>query len=142
MTEWGPEGKLYLNSYTCADFVFDGAELLYKLGAKFEVKTLRKNDINFYVEEPPKEVKYEESKKEIVSYFELAALRLAEMDIENFLKTLSELFVGTVYIHHDEKYYKLNLHWPNFNWKFTAQPLPPHKTTTFEQVKRNIEINK
>jgi hypothetical protein len=138
MNQWSTDrSTYYLQSQTCADFQFEVFDYLAYLGTKFYAdKPLKKDDVNLYAKEKPELVVFEKGSKHyelILAFYELVTVKFKKMEHLSVLEVIHEIFdllQGDIYLHHDNDYYLVKLHWPEFNWKYFHRPVVPVNPTT------------
>eukprot|EP00689_Sawyeria_marylandensis_P002383 EC823704.1.p1 GENE.EC823704.1~~EC823704.1.p1 ORF type:complete len:151 (+),score=44.01 EC823704.1:193-645(+) len=118
--------ECFITSDTCSDFVSKSFKILHNLGATFEVKSLPRDFINVYTNQPPKLVDFDDPKThvKIVEFYEMLEAKFKELGLFHFVLEFWRIIVeGEMYQNINRKFYYIKTKLPVMNWKYVEDDI-------------------
>jgi len=112
------KSSYYLPSFTCYDFFEEAVRELVRLTGVSSI-AIKRNDVNLYAREAPTIV--EEVNDKIIAFYMMVTAKfnkMKELQLHEIIAELMHLIHDEIYLHHNQDYFRVKLHWPEFNWKY------------------------
>lgn len=114
------KSTFYIPSFTCYDFLEQAVRELIRLSnGQLTAVTIKRNDINLYASEQPTLIS--EVDDRVLAFYVLVTAqfhKMRELSLTEIVAEIYHLVHGTIYLHHNREYYKIQLHSPDLNWKY------------------------